>query len=119
MIGRAPSSCNFLSDLPDEAAALVAVSDRRLLDELFFELAVAIAGIVALGPAGVILEELLVGIVDTAAGDVDADLVVFAGHFGEPVRGLDRVEFTVDPDRLQLVDQNNRRVAIVRDVARG
>src|SRR6516164_4486744 len=81
MIGRAPSSCNFLSDLPDEAAALVAVSDRRLLDELFFELAVAIAGIVALGPAGVILEELLVGIVDTAAGDVDADLVVFAGHF--------------------------------------
>jgi len=40
---------------------------------------------------------LLVGIVDAAAGIVEADLVVFAGQLGELVRGLDRVEFAVDP----------------------
>jgi hypothetical protein len=43
---------------------------------------------------------------------------VLAGELGEPAGGLDRVELAVDPDLLQLVDQNDRRVAIGRDVAR-
>jgi hypothetical protein len=93
-------------------AALVAVGDLGLLDEPLFELGIAIACVVALRAAAVILEELLVGVVDTAAGVVEADLVVLAGELGESVGGLDRVELAVDPDRLQLVDQDDRRVAI-------
>jgi hypothetical protein len=105
----------LLVDVPDETPALVAVGRLRLLDKPFLELGVAIAGVVALRAAAVILEELLVGVVDAAAGVVEADLVVLAGELGEPVGGLDRVELAVDPDLLQLVDQDDRRVAITRD----
>jgi hypothetical protein len=97
----------------------VAVCDLGLLDKPFLELGVAIADVVALRAAAVILEELLVGVVDTAAGIVEPDLVVLAGEPGEPVRGLDRVELAADPDLLELVDQDDRRVAICGDVARG
>jgi hypothetical protein len=108
----------LLVDVPYEVPALVAVGRLRLIDKLFFELGVATAGVVSLRAAAVILEELLVGVVDPAAGVVEPDLVVLAGKLGEPVGGLDRVELAVDPDLLQLVDQDDRRVAIGRDVAR-
>jgi hypothetical protein len=45
---------------------------------------------------------LLVGVVDTAACVVEADLVVLAGELGKPFGGLDRVELAVDPDLFQL-----------------
>jgi hypothetical protein len=54
----------LLVHVPDEARALVAVGDLRLRDELFLELGVAIAGVIVLGAAAVILEELPVGVVD-------------------------------------------------------
>jgi hypothetical protein len=81
--------------------ALVAVGRLRLLDEALFELGVAVAGVVALRAAAVILEKLLVGVVDPAAGVVEADLVVLAGELGKPFGGLDRVELAVDPDLFQ------------------
>src|SRR6516162_5810505 len=119
MIGSAPSSCSLLVEVPEETPALVAVGDLGLRDQLFLELGVAITGVVALRAAAVILKELLVGVVDPAAGVVETDLVVLAGELGKPVGGLDRVELAVNPDLLQLVDQDDRRVAIARDVARG
>ena len=82
-------------DVPDQMPALVAVGGLRLLDEPLLDLSVAVAGVVALRAAGVVLEELLVGVADPAAGDVDADLRVLAGELGEPVGGLDRVELAV------------------------
>src|SRR6266478_495536 len=66
----------FLVDVPDQALALLLVGLRRLLLEQCLELAVAIAGVVALRAATVVLVELLVGVVDAAAGVVLADLVV-------------------------------------------
>ena len=90
----------------------------RLLLEQLLELAVAIAGVVALRAAAVVLVEHLVGVVDAAAGVVLAELVIVARDLREPVRSVDGIELAVDPDRLQLVDQYDRRVAEDRDVAR-
>src|SRR5204862_3487045 len=66
----------FLIDVPDQALTLLLVGFRRLLLEQLLEIAVAIAGVVALRAAAVILVEHLVGVVDAAAGVVLADLVV-------------------------------------------
>jgi hypothetical protein len=41
------------------------------------------------------------GVVDPAAGGVEADLVVLAAELGKPFGGLDRVELAVDPDLFQ------------------
>src|SRR6267154_711550 len=106
----------FPVDVPDQALALFLVGFCRLLLEQFFELGVAIAGVVALRAAAVILIELLVRVVDATAGVVHADLVVVPRHLGEPVGGVDRFELAIDPDRLQLVDQDHRRIAKDRDV---
>ena len=114
-----PVLLQFPVDLPDEVPAFLSIGQHRLLDEQLLAFRVAISGVVALRAAAVVLEELLVGIVDAAAGIVEADLVVLAGELGEPVRGFDRVELPVDPDLLELVDQDHRRVAVGRDVARG
>src|SRR5438094_7811477 len=47
----------FLVDIPDQALSLLLVGFRRLLLEQLLELAVAIAGVVALRAAAVILVE--------------------------------------------------------------
>ena len=65
-----PVLLQFLVDFPDQLAALLLVSFRRLLDELLFELGVAVAGVIALRATGIILVELLVWVVDAAAGIV-------------------------------------------------
>jgi hypothetical protein len=95
-------------------SAVLDCSTNRFLRSAF-----AIARVVAFGAAAVILEELLVRVVDAATGVVEADLVVLAGELGEPAGGLDRVELAVDTDLFQLVDRDDRRIAIARDVARG
>ena len=76
---------------------------------MLLQLGIAVAGIVALGAASVVLVELLVGIIDAAAGIVLADLVIFAGDFGKPVGGLDGVERPIDVNLLELIDQDDRR----------
>src|SRR5438477_11759475 len=108
----------FLIDVPDQALTLLLVGFRRLLLEQLLEIAVAIAGVVALRAAAVILVEHLVGVVDAAAGVVLSELVIVARDLREPVRSVDGLELAVDPDRLQLVDQYDRRVAEDREVAR-
>ena len=84
-----------LIDLPNEWPALLPVGHRRLLDEQLLQFRLAVAGVVALRPAAVVFEELLVGIVDAAVGIVKANLLVFAGELGESVGGLYRFEFAV------------------------
>jgi hypothetical protein len=84
-----------LIDLPNEWPTLFPVGHRRLLDEQLLQFRLAIAGVVALRPAAVVFEELLVGIVDAAVGIVKANLLVFAGELGESVGGLYRFEFAV------------------------
>ena len=54
----------------------------------------------------------------TGALQVEADAVVLAHHLGEKVGGVDRLELAVDVDLLQLVDQDHRRISVVRNIAR-
>src|SRR5204863_5488244 len=68
----------FLVDVPDKALALVLVGLCRLRREQLFEFRVAIAGVVAFRAAAVILKELLVRVIDTAARIVPPELVVVA-----------------------------------------
>src|SRR6516162_7332347 len=70
----------FPFDLPHQLLAFSFVVFYRLLVEHLFELGIAIAGVVACGTAGVIFIKLLVGIVDAAAGQVEANFVVLAVH---------------------------------------
>src|ERR1700738_417588 len=83
-----PVLLQFLVDFPDQLAALLLVSFRRLLDELPFDLGVALAAVIALRAAAIILIELLVWVVNAAAGIVLADLVILARHLGKPVGGF-------------------------------
>jgi hypothetical protein len=72
--------------------------------EQLIEFVVAVSGIVALCSASVVLVELLIRIID-AAGDVDeADLIILACELGEPVDGLDGVEFAIDINFFELID---------------
>jgi hypothetical protein len=94
------------------------INDRLLLGlKGTFELWIAIAGVVALRTAGVMLEEISVGIIDAAARQVGADHVVLAGDLRKPIRRLDGVELAVDVDLLHLVDQDDGRVALLRNIA--
>ena len=68
MIGRATVLLQFAVDLPDQLLALLRVGFHRLLVDQLVELGIAVAGVVALRAAGVVLVELLVGVVDAAAG---------------------------------------------------
>src|SRR6516162_1133898 len=74
----------FPFDLPHQLLAFSFVAFHGLLVEHLFELGIAIAGVVACGTAGVIFIKLLVGIVDAAAGQVEANFVVLAVHLWVP-----------------------------------
>jgi hypothetical protein len=50
--------------------------------EQLFELGVAVPGVVAWRTAAIVFVKLLVGIVDAAAGEIEADLVVLARDLG-------------------------------------
>ena len=50
--------------LPNKAPAFFLIGLHRLLVEPAFKFAIAIARVVALGTAGIVLVELLVGVVD-------------------------------------------------------
>jgi hypothetical protein len=61
-----PVLLQSLVNLPNELLALFLVGFSRLLVEDLLDLTIAIAGVIPLRPAGVVLVELLVGIVDAA-----------------------------------------------------
>src|SRR6516162_2208451 len=106
-------------DFPDDLLALVRVGLARLPVDQPVDLSTAVAGVVALGAAGEILVELLIGIVEPVLADRHTDRIILAHDGRIPLRRVDRVEGRVDIDLLQLVDQQYRRVAIGRGVARG
>src|SRR5207302_8890722 len=101
-----------LFDFPHQLLALFLVGFRRLPVDQLVELGTAVAGVVALCRADVVLVELLVGVVDGALADIEADGKVFAHDPLIPLRGVDGFELAVDIDFLQLVDQDYRRVAV-------
>src|SRR5215469_14758809 len=96
-----------LVDLPNELPALFLVRLSRLSVEQLLDLAIAVAGVIARRIAGVILVELLVGIIDGTGDAGDTDLVILAGELGEPEARFDRLELAVDVNILQLVDQDH------------
>src|SRR5437660_2329881 len=97
----------FAVDLPDQTLAFVRVGFHRLPVELLFELAVAIARVIALRPTRKVLVERLVGIVEAVLAEIEADGEVLAHDLGIPVHRIDLLEFAVDIDLFQLVEQNN------------
>jgi hypothetical protein len=109
----------LLVDVPDATPALVAVGDLGLRDELFLELGVSNNRCSCAPSRSGNPRRTVVGVVDTASGVVKADLVILAGELGKLVGGLDRLELAIDADLLELIDQDGRRVAVGRDVARG
>src|SRR6266852_5492130 len=97
-------------DLPNQLLALIDVALGRLPIEQLLQLRIAIACVVARRTAAIIFIELLVRIVDTAAREVEPDLVVFAHDLRESTRCFDDFEFAVDEHILQLVGQDHRRI---------
>src|SRR5205085_5199503 len=86
----------------------------RLLLEQFVDRLIAIAVPIETRSAGVEQVDRL-----SAAGlQVEANREFLAHDFGEVARGVDQLELAVEIDLLQLVDQDDRRIAIDRQVAR-
>src|SRR5262245_32021091 len=108
----------LLVDLPNQLLALFQIRFRRLLVELLLELLVAIVRVIALRSAAVILVEVLVRIVDRAAGEVEPHRIVLARDLAVPVARFHHFELAVDVDVLKLVDQDDRRIAIDVNVSR-
>src|SRR5712671_1242584 len=102
---------------PDVLHALDRVGLGRLLVDQRIDLGIA-AGIIARRPAGVILVELVVGVVDGAAREAQRNGKILAHLLRDPAGGLDRLQLGVDPDFFELVDQDRRGIPIPGDVAR-
>ena len=66
----------LLVDVPHQRLALLLIGLGGLLVKQLLQLGIAIAGIVRLRAATVIFIKLLVGVVDPAAGQIEADLIV-------------------------------------------
>ena len=64
MMGRTTSLGELALDLPHQLLALAEVDLLRLGEDQLVDLRVAVLGIVALGLAGVVLDQVDVGIVD-------------------------------------------------------
>jgi hypothetical protein len=97
-----PVLLQLLVDLPHQLPALFLIGFHRLLVKPAFELAVAIAGIVALRATGVVFVEGLVGIVQAILRKIEADRVVLARDLGVPIDGLEGFEFAVDGKKCRL-----------------
>src|SRR5215472_17464201 len=111
MIGQAPSCCSRWSISQTSCLRVSWSGSLDCRSKQLLDLGIAVAGIIARRIAGVILVELLVGIIDATGDARDTDLVILAGEFGEPEARFDRIELAVDIDLLELVDQDHRRIA--------
>src|SRR5712691_6072161 len=109
----------FLVDFPNQVPALFLVRLHRLLIEQFVDLGIAVAGVIAVRAASVILVDLRVGVVAAGGGQVEADLVVLAVDLGKPGGAFNRLEFRIDVNLAELVDQNDGGIAKRRGVADG
>src|SRR5215471_16162428 len=104
-------------DLPHQLLSFILVCLARLPANQLLYLGITVIVPVELRTASVKLREGLVRVSGTL--QVEADAVVLAHHLGEKIGGVDRLELTIDIDLFQLIDQNNRRVAVVRDITDG
>src|SRR5207237_10852866 len=98
-------------------SAFLQMGFHRLAVDHPVELRIAVAAVIALGAAYEILVELLVGIVEAVLADDCADREILAHYLRVPVSRVDRVELAVDIDLLQMIDQDDRRVAGRLDIA--
>jgi hypothetical protein len=117
MIGRAPSSANFLS-ISHQLLALFLVGLGGLPVDQLVDLRITVSVIVSDGTAGVILVKILVRVVERVAGEIEADGIVLAHDLGIPVRRVDYFELAVDVNLLQLIDQDHRRITVEGRVPR-
>ena len=63
-------------DIPDDFSAFLLVQFAGLRGEQLIHLGIAVLRIIALRFAGIVLDDIAVGIVDTDAGDVQSDRVI-------------------------------------------
>jgi hypothetical protein len=75
------------------------------------ELGITIFVVVALRATRVVLVEVLVGLVDAVARQVKRHRIVLAVELRKPLGGVDGLEFAVDIDPLELVEEDDRRGA--------
>src|SRR5215471_19858142 len=104
-------------DLPHQLLSLFLVCLARLPTNQLLYLGITVIVSVELRTAPVKLREGLVRVSGTL--QVEADAVVLAHHLWEKIGGIDRLELAVDIDLFQLVDQNYRRIAVVRNITHG
>jgi adenylate cyclase len=90
----------FAFDLPDQVAPLLLIGLKRLAVDHLVNFRVAIAGEVLLGAAGVADIEIAVGVVEPAAGEAQCKRIIPARQPGEPLGGIDRLDFDVEIDFL-------------------
>src|ERR1700737_158260 len=83
--GARPLFLKLLVDLPDQLLALRNIGLHRLLAEQLLDILVAVIGVVPLRIAGIVLVKRLVGIVDRISGEVEAERIILARNFREPV----------------------------------
>ena len=105
-------------DLPDDTPPLLDIGLDRLLVDQLVDLGVAITGVVALGAAGIILVEHLVGVIEPGLGHGEGERVILSHDGRVPLRRVDRVQRAVDIDILQLIDQDDGGIAVRGNVAR-
>src|SRR4029077_10857831 len=109
----------FALNRPHHLLALLLVEFHRLAVHHLVELRIAVAVIVALRSASEILVQCLVRIIDTIAGQIEADGIVAAHDLGIPLDSIYRLELAVDIDLFQLVDQDYCSVPIRLYITRG
>src|SRR5262252_1527689 len=97
-------------DLPHELEALRAVELLRLLVDQLVRLLIAVVGVVARGAALVVLEEVGVGVVEAARGEIGPELVVAPGEGGKPRRGVHLLERGLDADLVQLIGHEGAHI---------
>src|SRR3984893_13768475 len=105
-------------DLPQNGLASIRVALARLLFDQLVDLGIAVAVPVDARPAAVEQLQHRVGVGPTGL-QVERDGEILAYNLRKILRRIDHVEFGVDVDVLQLVDQKHRRVAIELDIAGG
>src|SRR5439155_15650125 len=108
----------FALDLPNQGLALFLVRLHRLPVDHLVELGIAVLDVVPFGAARIVLVKILIWIIDAIAGEIERYREILAVKARKPLRRVDRLEFAVYVDLLQLVYKDNRGVAEERQVAR-
>jgi hypothetical protein len=116
--GRASSSISCFSICQNQLLPFAAIGLPRLPVDQLVDRIVTISSVIAQRAAFVILVKLRIRIVDLGFGDVEPNFEILAHQSRIPLRGVHGLELAVDVDLLQLVNQDQRRIAPGRNVAR-